>query len=145
MTDRFDEITASLAISGWHAAWQSAHLQLQAAAKTEDDFVRIHEIGRAAMAKVPADQRQDALDTLYEAYWNNRNDWDIRRLLEGNDTLARAMVLSLHQAVAAARRAGRLTVTVELDHLAAVLEQLDTARLHRRHCPELNDDQDGGH
>src|ERR1043165_1380553 len=75
----------SSAASPCHAAWREAVLRVQTAAAARGDFARIPDIGRAAMARLPEYQTEAAMDALYEAYWNYRLDWDVRRLLEDDN------------------------------------------------------------
>jgi hypothetical protein len=119
------------AVSPWHAAWQEASLRLQTAAAARGDFARIPDIGRAAMKRLPKSLAEAAMDSLYEAYWNYRLDWDIRRLLE-DDGVANVGLSTLAAHVEEARLGGRSTVTVDRDLVTILLEKVAQLGLQTR-------------
>jgi hypothetical protein len=119
------------AITTWQEAWQAAAMRLQTAAAARGDFARIPDIGRAAMARLPEQQTETAMDTLYEAYWNYRLDWDIRRLLE-DDGIAATGLSTLAAHVEEARCNGRPTVTVDCDLVTLLLEKVAQLGLRAR-------------
>jgi hypothetical protein len=118
-------------VSPWHEAWQRAAMRLQTTAAARGDFARIPDIGRAAMKRLPEHHTEQAMDTLYEAYWNYRLDWDIRRLLEDDDVAATGLSnLAAH--VEEARLHGRPTVTVDCHLVTILLEKVAQLGLRAR-------------
>jgi hypothetical protein len=125
-------------VNPWHDTWQAAALRVQTEAAARGDFARIPEIGRAAMDRTPVHLRTAAMNALYEAYWNNRLDWDIRRLLD--DDVHTVEITPLCEAVQHGRQADENHVTVSLDQFALLLDDYQRLRLVERHRQDLAPD-----
>lgn len=131
MADPFEDIVSNLIVSGWHAAWRSAQLKLHT---HTDDFATAIDIGREAWGSVPADQMQDALDELFNAYWKATSDQDIRNGLEETPEVG-VDIAAIHAAIDHAARTGVAEVTVGLRAVARVMADMEALHIHRRYCP----------
>lgn len=132
----FEDIVKTLIVSGWHGAWRAAHQQIVTEAGGSYNVV---DVGRRAWRNLPDDRdRARALDALFEAYWRNTLDFDIRNSLESHETTRDAA--ELRTATEDAARSGHEDVMVTARALARVLEDLEHLRLHRRHGPTYADE-----
>lgn len=136
----FEDIIDRLIVDGWHGAWRAARTRAQT---HTDSFVTARDIGIDAWNATPAEDRSEALGTLFDAYYKAMADQDIRNSIEqdpdvGKDTAA------LRTAIEEARETGADAVRVDAQSLARVLADLETWHIHRRHCPTYTEDEPDG-
>jgi hypothetical protein len=73
-TNDFDEILRNggiLPVSAWQAAWREAEELLEATAQPGVGY-DVLEIGRIAWDRLPEDEKAEALDNLFYAYWSSQ-------------------------------------------------------------------------
>ncbi|HEY5834658.1 hypothetical protein [Streptomyces sp.] len=141
--DAFEDIIGRLIVDGWHGAWRAARIKLTTHARG-DDFATARDIGTEAWNSTPQDDRPAALGALFDAYFKAGMDQAIRNSIEADPDLGEDFAV-LRAAIDAVRQTSARMAMVDVQSLARVLAELESAHLHRRWCPQLaeGDEKEG--
>jgi hypothetical protein len=133
----FEDIVSGLVVHGWHGGWRASYLRM--APRLGIEF-NVEDVGIRTWEQLPDEAaREEALVCLFQAYWRNITDQDVRNDLDEKSEFGRASAALRERLGLPGADPSKVMVMVDHQSLAEVLEELDRLRLAARRWPTDTD------